>query len=86
MRELTRENPTKRQTKSKMPKYIISLEKFDEQLDREVGLEELVLCRDCKWYTQFKNILGGEFPEGECEGWGFTKPDDYCSRGERKTE
>ena len=32
-----------------MPKYIISLEKFDEQLDREIGLEELVMCKDCKY-------------------------------------
>lgn len=48
----------------------------------EVG--KLVRCKDCKWYTQFRNIKGELFPEGECEGWGFMKPDDFCSRGERK--
>ena len=48
------------------------------------GVGELVRCKDCKWYTQFRNIKGELFPEGECEGWGFTKPDDFCSRGERK--
>ena len=46
--------------------------------------EPVVRCKDCKWYTQFKNIEGGDFPEGECEGMGFFKPDDFCSRGERK--
>ena len=48
--------------------------------------EIVVRCRECKWYTQFRNIVGGLFPEGECEGWGFTKPNDFCSRGERKDE
>ena len=47
---------------------------------------KVVRCKDCKWYTQFRNINGGLFPEGECEGYGLREPNDFCSRGERKVE
>ena len=61
-----------------MPKYIISLEKFDEQLDREVGLEELVECKDCKYYEEYKS--------GEYGCWRMildpAEPTDFCSKGE----
>ena len=65
-----------------MPKYIISLAKFDEQLDREVGLEELVMCKDCKHYKEF---------EGEMECWARPmmfprEPNDFCSMGERRQD
>ena len=61
-----------------MPKYIISLEEFDEQLDREVGLEELVECKDCKYYEEYKS--------GEYGCWRMildpAEPTDFCSKGE----
>lgn len=62
----------------------ISWEVFKEHIHELNRAEPIIRCRDCKWFTQFRNIKGGLFPEGECEGWGFTKPDDFCSRGERK--
>ena len=65
-----------------MPKYIISLEQFDEQLDREIGLEELVMCKDCKYYEEYKN--------GEYRCWAMildpAKPTDFCSYGKRRKD
>lgn len=41
---------------------------------------ELVLCKNCKHYE--------EEPEGDVMmcycGLGYTRPNDYCSRGERR--
>lgn len=46
---------------------------------------ELVRCKNCKWYTPFRNIQGGEMGEGECEGYDPCVPaNHFCSRGERK--
>ena len=74
----------------KMPRYIISLEKFDEQLDREIGLEEVVMCKDCKYY-------GSDWWIGDChhkqwgDGWGNYPPptvteDGFCAWGERRED
>jgi len=53
----------------------------------KLDLVEVVRCKDCKWYTQFRNrITSSLLHEGECEGYGLRHPDDFCSRGERKEE
>ena len=65
-----------------MPKYIISLEKFDEQLDREVGLEELVECKDCKFMEIEQS---GKYLVAICP---FRKqilnPSGFCDLAERR--
>ena len=46
---------------------------------------KIVRCKDCKWYTPFRNIQSGEMDEGECEGYDPCVPaNHFCSRGERK--
>lgn len=68
-----------------MPKYIISLVKFDEQLDRKIGLEDLVMCKDCKKYIPCQKLPIGTskwcdlFDRATCEM-------NYCSWGERKED
>ena len=67
-----------------MPKYIIYLEKYDEQLDREIGLEEVVECKDCEYWVET------DVPIFHLCARGMTittlGANDYCSRGERKKD
>ena len=48
--------------------------------DVSIDERELVMCKNCKHYE--------EEPEGDVMmcycGLGYTKPSDYCSRGERR--
>ena len=47
-----------------------------------VPVQQLVRCRDCKYYDKFKGVV-----DGGCRYYGiYTNPDDFCSRGERKDE
>lgn len=68
-----------------MPKYIISLEQFDEQLDREIGLEEVVRCKDCKYYLQSNEkceLIDTRLHFYETDNtW---TGDCFCSWGERR--
>ena len=64
-----------------MPWYIIRLEKFDEQLDREIGIEEVVMCKNCK-YAHMTN--GGEYYCNVCVM--YLDGDFYCAFGERKED
>lgn len=69
-----------------MPRYVISLEQFDEQLDREIGLEELVMCKDC--IHNYHNMI--PCPENWHECAEFIElpitGDFYCAKGERKED
>lgn len=50
---------------------------------------EVVRCKDCKFWNKDENILGGicdEWSDFEDSIINYTKPDDYCSRGEQKEE
>ena len=50
---------------------------------------EVVRCKDCEFWNKDENILGGicdEWSDFEDSIISYTKPDDYCSRGERKEE
>ena len=59
----------------------------DSLLYNHYVVGELVRCKDCKWYTPFRNIQGREMDEGECEGYDPCVPaNHFCSRGERKDE
>lgn len=67
-----------------MPRYIISLEKFDEQLDREIGLEEVVMCKDC-WYSSVIPQEMQNVGEWHCEYWcAEMHGNDFCSCGKKK--
>ena len=78
-----------------MPRYIISLEKYDEQLDREIGLEELVMCKDCIHKPTGTGANHDvEFPDEVCpcqcvgDSWYSWVPRDnfFCAWGERKED
>ena len=50
---------------------------------------EVIRCKDCDFWNKDENILGGicdEWSDFEDSIISYTKPDDYCSRGERKEE
>jgi hypothetical protein len=50
-----------------------------------VDAEEVVRCKDCKWYSQFISMTGKLLSEGRCEYHSnYFAEDDFCSRGERK--
>lgn len=50
-----------------------------------VDAVEVVRCKDCKYYDEYKECSGIPI-YGNSGGCGFlsTEPDDYCSYGERK--
>lgn len=54
-------------------------------------IDELVRCRDCKWYKEGKYFAHTRFcfrlkdEKGEEIGYNFAS-DDFCSYGERKDE
>lgn len=48
---------------------------------------EIIRCKDCDFWNKDENILGGicdEWSDFEDSIIRYTKPDDYCSFGERK--
>lgn len=51
-------------------------------LEETVDAEEVVRCKDCKHYFHFGDDVYG------CRTFGMmkTKPDGFCSYGERKTD
>ena len=57
--------------------HLLALEAIAKAVDA-LEVTEVVRCKDCKYYTQFRNE-----ELGECEGYGLRKPEDFCSRGER---
>lgn len=58
--------------------------KFDKPV---VDMVEVVRCKDCKWYTPAKNILGVDMPTGYCDYHSiYPTKNDFCSKGERKSE
>ena len=60
---------------------------FCEQIKDLNRVEPVVRCKDCKHYTPFRNIIGGEMDEGECEGYDPCVPaNHFCSRGERRND
>lgn len=66
------------------PKLIMDIEDFKYYRHPNCPLKEVVRCKDCKRYTPFRNIQGGEMDEGECEGYDPCVPaNHFCSRGER---
>ena len=73
-----------------MSEHICELTPIDsETWDTTIG-EEIVRCRDCKWFEQ-DYTDGAMFDETVCWAWdnghdypNFTNPNGFCSRGERK--
>ncbi len=60
---------------------------YCEEWTKRKDMVEVVRCKDCKRYTPFRNIIGGEMDEGECEGYDPCVPaNHFCSRGERREE
>ena len=58
---------------------------FRREDEPAIEFVKVVRCKDCKRYTPFRNIIGGEMGEGECEGYDPCVPaNHFCSRGERK--
>ena len=50
---------------------------------------EVVRCKDCEFWNKDENILGGicdEWSDFEDSIIQYTKPDGYCSCGERKEQ
>lgn len=50
---------------------------------------EVIRCKYCEFWNKDENILGGicdEWSDFEDGIINYTKPDDYCSRGERKEQ
>lgn len=47
-------------------------------------LIEIVQCKDCKWWNEDHKVGG----EGLCENniFGWSKPTDFCSYGERRND
>ena len=50
---------------------------------------DVVRCKGCRYYSQSRNF-GGEI-KMYCDKWSldkliYTKPDDFCSYGERRTD
>ena len=54
--------------------------------DEEDGiiLNELIRCKDCKWYAHCDDCYGDCMKEGAVNGFVYTN--DYCSRAEPKEE
>jgi hypothetical protein len=59
--------------------YVLTVES-DGKESRLKEVRELVMCKNCKHYE--------EEPDGDVMmcycGLGYTKPNDYCSRGKRR--
>lgn len=50
-----------------------------------LSYDEIIRCKDCKWYSQFTSMTGKLLSEGRCEYHStYFAEDDFCSRGERK--
>lgn len=49
---------------------------------RRVDAVEVVRCKDCKWSEDYRGVILCNSPEGI---WGGVTDNDYCSRGERRT-
>lgn len=51
------------------------------------GWNELVRCKDCKYFTRYKDCIEMYMWDGECSEWvSHTYLDWFCSRAERKEE
>lgn len=73
-----------------MPEFIVEAESLGELVDGEFcAVQEVVRCENCKYYTKahtirfltirsYCDIFAGEDMVGKL------KPNDFCSRGERK--
>lgn len=50
--------------------------------------QELVRCRECKWYKEGYDIDGKWFSRcnGSVRTYGHTTPDWFCADGERKVQ
>ena len=72
----------------------IDINDFDEKLKSmpTVDAVPVIRCKDCKWLgvANLKDKYGQPNPVACCRGNGNVrigiKPDDYCSRAERKEE
>jgi len=68
-----------------MPRYQIFLNEFDEQLDRTIGLNELITCENCKYWSGSKYSNPHEI-DFVCEYWASDGLmwNDFCSKAEEK--
>lgn len=68
---------------------IAGLLNVTEQID-SADVVEVVRCKDCEYWNKDEDVLN----DGICDEWSdfedslirYTKPDDYCSHGERKEQ
>lgn len=73
-----------------MGEVILSYDGHDEDFHNLRQVEELVRCKDCKYYGCILYV-DTQFEYGECFGheesdYTFqVKPYDFCSRAERRT-
>ena len=51
-----------------------------------VDAVEVVRCKDCKHWNEQDNIFSGCRCTCWKGIWDYTKPDDFCSYGERRTD
>ena len=78
--------------------YLIAVAQEDDFFERHdaetcedfvntADVVEVVRCKGCRYYSQSRNF-GGEI-KMYCDKWSldkliYTKPDDFCSYGEKK--
>ena len=69
-----------------MAKWLTEAESMADIWEGKCTITPLVECKDCKYYVPSAYSVHGA---GFCKAIGrltYPKPDDFCSRGERKVE
>ena len=70
-----------------MSEWIVTNMEFEEAYAEMYGYKRLVRCKDCKWWKTNYSWNGKEHKVCVIEPYEpVRKPDDYCSRGERKDD
>lgn len=73
-----------------MSEYIIKETGYPGAIEQEV-VQELVRCRDCRWYEIYQLKKDGtddrRYKPSYCASLGYqTRPDWYCADGERRED
>ena len=68
-------------------KWIVEAETREDLVDGHwFGGEELVRCRECKYWKTYQGIKGVKFCTYVVGAEFVREPEDYCSRGDRKAD